>query len=71
MLILDRKESQVIYIGNDIEITILGVRTGQNDEQYVRVGINAPQHLSVDRKEVRERRLANVNKVVHNSEIST
>lgn len=70
MLILDRKELQVIHIGDDIVITVLGIRTGQNDEQYVRIGVNAPQHLSVDREEVRIRRLENVNKIVNHAALT-
>lgn len=50
MLILCRRPGQVIRIGEDITLTVLGVK-GVN----VRVGIDAPKDVRVDREEVRER----------------
>jgi len=47
MLVLSRKPSDVIMIGDDIEIQILSI-----DKNNVRVGINAPKSISVHRKEV-------------------
>jgi len=49
MLVLSRQRDQSIMIGDDIEITIVDVRGDK-----VRVGINAPRHVSVHRKEVYE-----------------
>lgn len=49
MLVLTRKPDQSIMVGNDIEITILEVRGEQ-----VRLGIRAPRHITVHRKEVYE-----------------
>jgi len=49
MLVLSRQRDQSIMIGDDIEITIVDVRGDK-----VRVGINAPKHISVHRKEVYE-----------------
>lgn len=49
MLVLSRQRDQSIVIGDDIEITIVDVRGDK-----VRVGINAPRHVSVHRKEVYE-----------------
>lgn len=51
MLILSRKPNQSIIIDDDITITVLGVRGNQ-----VRIGIEAPEHVSVDREEIRERK---------------
>lgn len=47
MLILTRRIDQTIIIGDDIRITIVGMRGAQ-----VRVGIDAPSHISVHREEI-------------------
>jgi len=47
MLVLSRKSHESIIIGNEIEVTIVDVRGDK-----VRVGINAPNDVSVHRKEV-------------------
>lgn len=50
MLILTRRISESIIIGDDVKITVLGVKGNQ-----VRLGIDAPKHLSVHREEIYER----------------
>jgi len=47
MLVLTRKKNQKIMIGDDIEITIVDIRNEQ-----IKLGINAPGHIKVFRKEV-------------------
>ncbi len=47
MLVLSRQRDETIVIGDDIEITIVDIRG-----EKVRLGINAPAHISVHRKEV-------------------
>jgi carbon storage regulator len=47
MLILTRKMGETLIIGDNITITILGVRGAQ-----VRLGINAPKEVSVHREEI-------------------
>lgn len=47
MLALSRKQNESIVIGNDIEITILDVKNDQ-----VKIGINAPKHVGIYRKEI-------------------
>lgn len=47
MLVLTRKPAQTIMVGDDISITVLGVRGDQ-----VRIGINAPKGLTVHREEI-------------------
>jgi carbon storage regulator len=50
MLILTRRVGETVMIGNDVTVTVLGVKGNQ-----VRVGINAPKDMRVDREEVRDR----------------
>jgi carbon storage regulator len=50
MLILTRRVGETVMIGNDVTVTVLGVKGNQ-----VRVGINAPKDMRVDREEIRER----------------
>ena len=47
MLILTRNMNQSIVIGEDVFISVLGVKGNQ-----VRLGINAPKNLSVHREEI-------------------
>jgi carbon storage regulator len=49
MLVLSRQRDESIMIGDDIEITIVDIRG-----EKVRLGINAPPHVPVHRKEVYE-----------------
>lgn len=49
MLVLTRQRNETIIIGDDIEITVVDIRGDK-----VRLGINAPAHVSVYRKEVYE-----------------
>jgi carbon storage regulator len=51
MLILTRHVEQTIMIGPDITVTVLGVKGSQ-----VRLGIEAPRDVTVDREEIRERK---------------
>lgn len=47
MLILTRRTSESIKIGDEIEVVVLGVKGTQ-----VRLGINAPKSIAVHRQEV-------------------
>lgn len=50
MLILTRRISESVIIGDDVKITVLGVKGSQ-----VRLGIDAPKSVSVHREEIYER----------------
>ncbi len=49
MLALTRKKGETIIINDDIEITVLGTNGDQ-----VKLGISAPKHIPVFRKEIYE-----------------
>jgi len=50
MLILTRKPGETITIGDNIHIRVLGVKGGQ-----VRIGVDAPREIAVNREEVHAR----------------
>ena len=47
MLILTRRVGETLMIGDEVTVTILGVKGNQ-----VRVGVNAPKDVSVHREEI-------------------
>lgn len=50
MLILTRRVGETLIIGDDVVITVLGVKGNQ-----VRIGINAPKDVSIHREEIYNR----------------
>lgn len=50
MLILSRRIGETLVIGDDVTVTVLGIKSNQ-----VRIGINAPRNVAVHREEVAER----------------
>ena len=47
MLILTRRVNETLNIGDDVQVTVLGVKGNQ-----VRIGINAPRDVAVHREEI-------------------
>lgn len=47
MLILTRRVGETVMIGEDVTVTVLGVKGNQ-----VRVGVNAPRSVAVHREEI-------------------
>lgn len=50
MLILTRRSGETLMVGDEVSITILGVKGNQ-----VRIGINAPANVDVHREEIYKR----------------
>jgi carbon storage regulator len=50
MLILTRRVGETLMIGDQVSVTVLGVKGNQ-----VRIGVNAPRNVSVHREEIYDR----------------
>ena len=50
MLILTRRVGETLMVGDEVTVTVLGVKGNQ-----VRIGVNAPKNVAVHREEIYQR----------------
>ena len=63
MLILSRQVGETIMIGDNVTVTVLGIKGNQ-----IRIGINAPDDVSIHREEIYRRIEAEKAALAHSDE---
>jgi carbon storage regulator len=66
MLILSRRPSESVLIGDEVTVTVLSIKGNQ-----VRFGIDAPRDVAVDREEIWERKHGQEQQPAVPAELST
>ena len=64
MLILTRRTGETVMIGENVTVTVLAVKGNQ-----VRLGVNAPKDMAVDREEIAERKRRDRENAAHLNEV--
>jgi carbon storage regulator CsrA len=64
MLVLTRRVGEEIVIGGEIRVTVVAIKGDR-----IRLGVDAPNFVRVDRQEVHERRLLHDLEVPHSPEV--
>ena len=50
MLVITRRVNETLMVGDDVTVTVLGVKGNQ-----IRIGVNAPKEVAVHREEIYDR----------------
>ena len=63
MLVFNRRIRQKVMIGNDVTVTVLAINGSQ-----VRIGVDAPREITVDREEIYLRKVGQLRRLRRDSQ---